>query len=44
MRNELLGVLSPFKNNLVKVTDYQQKVIVFFEDNADDTDMNLDKT
>jgi len=24
MRNELLGVLSPFKNNLVKVTDYQQ--------------------
>jgi len=43
------GFMTIFKSKIEqKVTDYQRKVqqgvIVFFEDNAEDTDMNLDKT
>jgi len=49
VKSEGPGFITSIKTKLgLKVTDYQQKVqqsvIVFFEDNAEDTDMNLDKT
>jgi cell division protein FtsA len=45
VKSEGPGFISSIKTKLgQKVNDYQQKVIVFFDDNTEDTDMNLDKT
>jgi hypothetical protein len=45
VKSEGPGFISNIKTKLgQKVNDYQQKVIVFFDDNTEDTDMNLDKT